>query len=105
MDSFDKSMAVEVIEDALAVLGAPETRGFAIGLCGAFYMCGLLSQAEWEGYLSRIPKNQERVSKTCASRPEDEVSKSLTRIRRRSNRAGWVERSDNQPASANGRDG
>lgn len=94
-----------MIEDALAVLGAPETRGFAIGLCGAFYMCGLLSQTEWEGFLNRIPKNQEQVSETCASRLEGEVSKNLARMRRRSNQAGWVERSDNQQAAANGRNG
>ncbi len=27
----------------------------AIGLCGAFYMCGLLSRAEWEALVERIP--------------------------------------------------
>lgn len=48
-------MALAVIEDALTTLGTPENRGLAMGLCGAFYMCGLLSHAEWEGLLARIP--------------------------------------------------
>ncbi len=55
MDYFDKRMALEVIEDALTTLGTPEERGLAVGLCGAFYMCGMLSQAEWEALLARIP--------------------------------------------------
>ncbi len=55
MDYFDKRMALDVIEDALTTLGTPEDRGLAIGLCGAFYMCGLLSHAEWEAMLARIP--------------------------------------------------
>ncbi len=58
MDAFDKRMALEVIEDALAALHTPEDRGLAIGLCGAFYMCGLLSQAEWEVLLARIPAGE-----------------------------------------------
>ncbi len=58
VDYFDKRMALEVIEDALKALGTPEDRGLAIGLCGAFYMCGLLSHAEWETLLERIPKGQ-----------------------------------------------
>ncbi len=57
MEHFDKRMALEVIEDALTTLSTPEDRGLAIGLCGAFYMCGLLSHAEWEAMLERIPKN------------------------------------------------
>ncbi len=55
MDYFDKRMALDVMEDALTTLGTPEDRGLAIGLCGAFYMCGLLSRAEWEAILARIP--------------------------------------------------
>ncbi len=55
MEEFDKRMALEVIEDALTALSAPENRGFAVGLCGAFYMCGLLSQVEWRAFLARIP--------------------------------------------------
>ncbi len=54
-DYFDKRMALDVIEDALTTLGTPEDRGLAMGLCGAFYMCGLLSRAEWEALLARIP--------------------------------------------------
>jgi len=56
-ENFDKRMALEVIEDALTVLNTPETRGYALGLCGAFYLCGLLSHPEWEGFLERIPKD------------------------------------------------
>ncbi len=56
MDYFDKSMALGVIEDALTAAGKPEDRGLVIGLCGAFYMCGLLSHAEWEALLARIQK-------------------------------------------------
>lgn len=52
---FNKRMALDVIEDALTTLGTPENRGLAIGLCGAFYMCGLLTQAEWEALMARIP--------------------------------------------------
>ncbi len=52
---FDKRMALDVIEDALTTIATPEDRGLAIGLCGAFYMCGLLTQAEWEALLARIP--------------------------------------------------
>ncbi len=55
MDYFDKRMALDVIEDALTTLGTPEQHGLAVGLCGAFYMCGLLSHAEWEALLARIP--------------------------------------------------
>ncbi len=62
MDSFDKRMALEVIEDTLAALRTPEDRGLAIGLCGAFYMCGLLSHAEWEALVERIPHWEERVT-------------------------------------------
>ncbi len=55
MEAFDRRMALEVVEDALGALHGPEDRGLAAGLCGAFYMCGLLSHAEWEGLLARIP--------------------------------------------------
>ncbi len=56
MEYFDKRMALDVIEDALTTLSSPEDRGLAIGLCGAFYMCGLLSRTELEALLERIPK-------------------------------------------------
>ncbi len=55
MEDFDKSMAIEVVEDALTSLDEPEDRGFAVGLCGAFYMCGLLEREEWMELLRRIP--------------------------------------------------
>lgn len=55
MNYFDKRMAIDVIEDALTTLGTPEDRGLAMGLCGAFYMCGLLTHREWEAMLARIP--------------------------------------------------
>jgi hypothetical protein len=55
MECFDKRMALGVIEDALTDLDTPHGRGVATGLCGAFYMCGLLSAEEWEVFLKRIP--------------------------------------------------
>ncbi len=55
LEGFDKRMALEVIEDTLEALHGPEDRGLVAGLCGAFYMCGLLSQGEWEALLARIP--------------------------------------------------
>ncbi len=54
MDNFDRRMALEVVEDALTTLSTAEDRGLARGLCGAFYMCGFLSHAEWEALLGRI---------------------------------------------------
>jgi hypothetical protein len=62
MDYFDKRMALDVIEDALTSLDTPENRGFALGLCGAFYLCGFLSNAEWDAFQKRIPKDQGLVS-------------------------------------------
>ncbi len=59
---FDKRMALDVIEDAFTTLDTSEGRGVAIGLCGAFYMCGLLSHAEWEALVERIPRGEERVT-------------------------------------------
>lgn len=55
MENFDKHMALDEIEDALTGLHTPYGRGVAVGLCGAFYMCGLLSTAEWETFMARIP--------------------------------------------------
>ncbi len=54
MSYFDKRMALEVIEDALSTLATREDRALAMGLCGAFYMCGILSHAEWEALIERI---------------------------------------------------
>ncbi len=58
MRYFDKRMALEVIEDALTMLGTAEGRGVAIGLCGAFYMCELLTHAEWQALVARIPVDE-----------------------------------------------
>jgi hypothetical protein len=55
MEKFDKRMALEVIEDALADLATPHGRGMAAGMCGAFHMCGLINAEEWEAFLKRIP--------------------------------------------------
>lgn len=54
MEKFDKIMALDVIEDAHTALNAPENRGYAFGLCCGFFLCGLLSQDEWEDMLKRI---------------------------------------------------
>ncbi len=61
MDTFNKRMASEVIEDAFSDLDSPYGRGVASGLCGAFYMCGLLSEEEWKSYLKRIPPGSGRA--------------------------------------------
>jgi hypothetical protein len=61
MQCFDKRMALEVIEDALRDIATPHGRGVANGLCGAFYMCGLLSAEEWEAFLKRIPVDHRKA--------------------------------------------
>ncbi|MGC2459055.1 MAG: hypothetical protein WA435_13795 [Gallionellaceae bacterium] len=48
-------MAFDVIEDALTEVDTERGRGVATGLCGAFYMCGLISEEEWQALLERIP--------------------------------------------------
>ncbi len=58
MDYFDRRMALDVIEDALTTISTAADRGLAMGLCGAFYMCGLLSHGEWEALLARIAKGK-----------------------------------------------
>ena len=55
MDHFDKRMALDLIEDALTNIDTPHGSGMATGLCGAFYMCGLLDAEEWNAFLKRIP--------------------------------------------------
>lgn len=67
MEYFDKQMALDVIEDALTDIDAPHGRGVATGLCGAFYMCGLLSAEEWAAFLERIPAgpHEGRISGIC----------------------------------------
>ena len=54
MKDFDRRMAIAEIEDALTGVDTPYGRGIAIGLCSAFYMCELLSEAEWETFMTRI---------------------------------------------------
>ena len=55
MEYFDKRMALDVIEDALTDLDTPHGRGMATGLCGAFHLCGLITEEEWLALLKRIP--------------------------------------------------
>lgn len=59
--SFDTRMALDVVEDTLTALDTEADRGYAVGLCGGFYLCALLSQAEWESYLARIEERRRRV--------------------------------------------
>ncbi len=54
MNDFDKRMALDVIEDVLSALSTAEDRALVFGLCSAFYMCGLLSHAEWEAIVAQI---------------------------------------------------
>lgn len=60
LDYFDKRMALDVVEDALRDLDTPNSRGMATGLCGALYMCGLLTDKEWNAFLERIPPEHDR---------------------------------------------
>ena len=55
MGNVDRVEAMEEIEDALTDIGSPYRRGVVTGLCGGFYMCGLISKAEWDAYLKRLP--------------------------------------------------
>lgn len=66
MENFDKRQAREVIEDALMDLDTPHGRGVAIGLCGAFHMCGLLSEKEWEALLARTPVDDDGDAEQAA---------------------------------------
>jgi len=59
MKSVNKRMAIDLIEDAIADADTSHDCGVAVGLCGAFYMCGLLSKTEWEAFLARIPGEPE----------------------------------------------
>ncbi len=68
MMDFDRRMALEVLDDALTSLRTPEDRGFAVGLCGAFYMCGLLEHGEWVALLKRIPRRDGEGCGFCARR-------------------------------------
>jgi hypothetical protein len=47
-------MAIDMIDDALQAVGDPVGRGICIGLCSAFYLCGMLEPADWEKYQERI---------------------------------------------------
>lgn len=51
--TFEKSNALDVLEDALTDQ-TPFGQGIATGLCGAFYMAGLLSKEEWKAFLQRL---------------------------------------------------
>ncbi len=68
MRDFDKRMALDVIEDALTTLDTSEDRAMAFGLCGAFYMSGFLTHAEWEALLDRILETGDAASQTWAAR-------------------------------------
>lgn len=59
-DPFDKRMALDVVEDSFTCMHTPEDVGFTRGLCGAFYMCGLLNEVEWRTFLRRIPPRRVR---------------------------------------------
>lgn len=50
----DRQAALDVVEDELACSDSEFSRGMAAGLCGAFYMCELISRQEWEMLLARI---------------------------------------------------
>jgi hypothetical protein len=62
MEYFDRRMALDMIEDALTDMDTPNGCGVATGLCGAFHMCGLISEEEWEAFLKRINAESYDVS-------------------------------------------
>jgi hypothetical protein len=53
---FDKHQALDLFDDALMDADHEYGRGVALGLAGAFYMCGLFTHEEWQDILKRIPK-------------------------------------------------
>ena len=55
MENIDRVEAMEEIENALTDISSPYRRGVVTGLCGGFYICGLISKAEWQAYLKRLP--------------------------------------------------
>ena len=55
MEHFDKNMAAEMIEDALQAVSDPIGRGIAVGLCSAFYLCGMIEKPDWEKYQKCMP--------------------------------------------------
>ncbi len=56
MSGITRRMAADVIEDAFTDLVSPRGRGLALGVCGTFYLCGLISEKEWRSYVERIPR-------------------------------------------------
>jgi hypothetical protein len=80
MENFDKHTAMEVIEDALADMGFPHGRGVATGLCGAFYMCGLLNMEEWDAYMKRIPEEPNCVDGSGIRRTRKSVARTRSRM-------------------------
>lgn len=62
MDNFDKTKAIDMIEDALKAREDPIGRGIAVGLCSAFYVCGVIDSAEWEGYQQRFLDGMDLIS-------------------------------------------
>lgn len=51
---FTRQMALDVIEDELQRPLDEFHPDMATGLCGAFYMCEIISEKEWEDFLLRI---------------------------------------------------
>lgn len=80
MEYFDKRMALNVIEDALTDMDTPHGRGVATGLCGAFYMCGLLNEEEWETLLKRIPVEHNKVAGGANRRIKNSGAKVHSRL-------------------------
>lgn len=52
--NIDKHAVIDIVEDALTDTKTSYGQGIVVGLCGAFYMCGLFSVEEWESFLLRI---------------------------------------------------
>lgn len=63
-EHFEKVNAIEVIEDALTAAGSPFDLGHVSGVVGAFYLVGILSDEEYEGYVERLRGLQQDLNIT-----------------------------------------
>lgn len=66
MERLNKRMAIDLIEDALTNTDSAHGCGLATGLCGGFYMVGLITAEEWEAFLKRIPA-EPHLFESCVS--------------------------------------
>jgi hypothetical protein len=61
-EAIDKAEAIAVIEDGISGIGSAFSLGHSFGVVGAFYLTGLLSEAEYQAYLDRLRRLQAEKS-------------------------------------------